>query len=340
MNVATTTILELCAGVGMLGEGFAAGLRHIGRTPRVMGYVERDAYAAAALLARMASKALEPAPVWAGNLEDVRWERWAGAVDCVLAGFPCQPHSHAGSRKGTDDSRWIWPAITDCIRLVRPSIVWLENVAGLRSSGGMAPVLADLAALGFRVEWDSVRASDVGASHQRERVFILAYSERNGRNAWWSEQPGREQRGTDADGAGCAFHRTGSVDDSNGSERWPLRIGGSGCQQGPHGEREEDCRAGIAGSACMGDATRQRLGETRDCGGAQHAGTGEHGAELAKPGCLRTGEDEPQSVAECSHPADDCACCSIVADAGQQRSEGREQHGTHVADGRTDGFTI
>lgn len=174
--MAATTILELCAGVGMLGEGIAAGLRHIGRTPRVVGYVERDAYAAAVLLARMASKALEPAPVWAGNLEAVRWERWAGAVDCLVAGFPCQPHSMAGSRKGTDDARWIWPAIADCIRVVRPGLVVLENVSGLRSSGGMAPVLADLAALGFRVEWDSVRASDVGAAHQRERVFILAVS--------------------------------------------------------------------------------------------------------------------------------------------------------------------
>jgi DNA (cytosine-5)-methyltransferase 1 len=138
----------------------------------------------------MESKALEPAPVWAGNLEAVRWEQFAGFVDVVAAGFPCQPHSHAGSRKGTDDARWIWPAIADCIRVVRPGIVYLENVAGLRSSGGMAPVLADLAALGFRVEWDSIRASDVGASHQRERVFILAYSERNGWNARRTEQPG------------------------------------------------------------------------------------------------------------------------------------------------------
>lgn len=174
MNVVRT--LELCAGVGMLSEGIHAGLRHFGFTPRSVGYVERDAYAAATLLARMEAQALEPAPVWAGNLEDVRWQQWHGAVDCVAAGFPCQPHSMAGSRKGTDDTRWIWPAITECIRIVRPWLVVLENVSGLRSSGGMSAVLADLATLGFRVEWDSIRASDVGASHQRERVFIVAYS--------------------------------------------------------------------------------------------------------------------------------------------------------------------
>lgn len=174
MNVVRT--LELCAGVGMLSEGIHAGLRHLGFAPRAVGYCERDAYAAAVLLARMEAQAVEPAPVWAGNLQDVRWESFAGAVDCIAAGFPCQPHSMAGSRKGTDDERWIWPAIADCIRVVRPWLVVLENVAGIRSSGGLAPVLADLAALGFRVEWDSIRASDVGASHQRERVFIVGYS--------------------------------------------------------------------------------------------------------------------------------------------------------------------
>lgn len=175
MNVVRT--LELCAGVGMLGEGLHAGIRHLGGVARSVGYVERDAYAAALLLERMEEQALEPAPVWAGNLQDVRWEQWHGSVDCVLAGFPCQPHSMAGSRKGTDDDRWIWPAIADCIRRIEPGFVFLENVSGLRSSGGFAPVLADLAALGFRVEWDSLRASDVGASHQRERVFILGVAD-------------------------------------------------------------------------------------------------------------------------------------------------------------------
>lgn len=179
MNVVRT--LELCAGVGMLGEGLHAGIRYLGGTARAVGYCERDAYAASILLARMEDEALEPAPVWAGNLEDVRWEQFHGAVDCVLAGFPCQPHSMAGSRKGTDDQRWIWPAIADAVLAIRPGIVFLENVSGLRSSGGFAPVLADLAALGFAIEWDSVRASDLGASHQRERVFILSYRPEFGR---------------------------------------------------------------------------------------------------------------------------------------------------------------
>ena len=245
----------------MLGEGIAAGLRAIGRKPRVLGYVERDAYAASVLLARMESKALEPAPVWAGNLEAVRWEQFTGFVDVVAAGFPCQPHSHAGSRKGTDDHRWIWPAIAECIRVVRPGIVYLENVAGLRSSGGMAPVLADLAALGFRIEWDSIRASDVGASHQRERVFILGYSERNGWNSRWPEQQGRKQRGANAHCAGGAVgyprlqhidlqqrceraehQRTGCVMADSGSARSAPRVSGSDAGNKGNAGIALDCR--------------------------------------------------------------------------------------------------
>ncbi|MBN3005610.1 DNA cytosine methyltransferase [Chromobacterium alkanivorans] len=169
------TTLGLCAGVGMLDLGVQLALEHLGRPARALGYVERDAFAASSLLARMEDAALEPAPVWAGNLQDVRWERWAGCVDGILAGFPCQPHSMAGNRAGTEDDRWTWPHIVDCLRLVRPGFAFLENVSGLRSSGGLDAVLSDLAALGFTVEWDSIRAADVDAGHQRERVFILAY---------------------------------------------------------------------------------------------------------------------------------------------------------------------
>lgn len=169
------TTLGLCAGVGMLDVGVQLALKYLGRTSRAVGYVERDAYAAACLLARMEDQALEPAPIWAGNLQDVRWGRWAGCVDGILAGFPCQPHSMAGNRAGTDDDRWTWPYIVDCLRLVRSGFAFLENVSGLRSSGGLDAVLSDLAALGFNAVYDSIRAADVDAGHQRERVFILAY---------------------------------------------------------------------------------------------------------------------------------------------------------------------
>lgn len=175
-------ILSLCSGVGMLDEGVCLAVPGA----RTVCYVERESGAAALLLARMGDKALEPAPVWCGNLEDLDVGPWALAVDCLTAGFPCQPHSQAGARKSTEDERWIWPAIADIIRRilaardaageVRPFYVFLENVRGLLTSGdggALAQVLADLALMGFDAEWGLLSAASVGATHQRERIFIL-----------------------------------------------------------------------------------------------------------------------------------------------------------------------
>lgn len=370
--MADTTIIGLCSGVGMLEEGIAAGLRYLGRKPRVLCHVERDAYAASVLLARMEVKAMEPSPVWVGNLEDVRWEQFAGAVDIVSAGFPCQPHSMAGSRKGTDDDRWIWPAIADCIRRVGPGIVLLENVPGLRSSGGFAPVLTDLAALGFRIEWDSVRASDVGASHQRERVFVMAYKPEHRRTQGRAESSGIIRR-SDAAECGCA------MDDTNGSKRRQGGIGGSCCEQRPDGKRKADCGVGVSGAALlddpasarhyregkrtaawqcsgeclpcegcenMGNTPSERRREARQCCGARESGACEYGAELADAGCMQrqTGyeHDRPDSPEDSKRKGDDRTpdYRGIMADTSQPRPEGREQHGTYVADGRTDEFTI
>lgn len=166
------TCLSLFSGVGTLDEGLRLALPGL----RVCGYVEREAYAASVLLARMDDAALEFAPIWCGDIVEFPTEWCAGQVDFISAGFPCQPWSVAGARRGLDDERWLWPAIVRVLKDVRPQWVFLENVPGLLR-GGLGPVLRDLAALGFDVEWTCLRASDVGAPHQRKRVFILAYRE-------------------------------------------------------------------------------------------------------------------------------------------------------------------
>ena len=145
-------VLSLCSGVGMLDEGLCLAVPNA----RVVAYAEREAYAAAVLLARMEDAALEPAPVWCGNLEDVDWSQWAGAVDCVVAGFPCPPVSVAGKRAGTEDERWILPAIMRVVRQVGAGWVFLENVGGLRTANAgreFGEVLRLLAEGGFDVEW-------------------------------------------------------------------------------------------------------------------------------------------------------------------------------------------
>lgn len=162
----------------MLDEGIRLGCEYLGWPFRCMGYCERDAYAASTLLARMEEKSLEPSPVWCGCLKKMDAESMRGAVNLISAGFPCQPHSLAGKRKSTADERWIWPGIVEVIRKIGPEWVFLENVPGLLSSGdgdGFGTVLRDLAESGFDAEWCCVSAAQVGASHKRERVFILAH---------------------------------------------------------------------------------------------------------------------------------------------------------------------
>ena len=197
MNVALPTplrVLSLCSGVGGLDLGLKLAL---GDGCRTVGYVEREAYAAAVLVARMGDKALDEAPIW-DDLTTFDGRPWRGAVDLVLAGFPCQPWSNAGARRGTDDERWLWPLIEKVLREVEPSYVFLENVPGLVSGGGLGQVLGGLASLGFDAEWTVLGAEDIGAPHRRDRVFILAY-----RDLWRTSGDGRQE----------PPHRAGSVGD-------------------------------------------------------------------------------------------------------------------------------
>ncbi len=167
--------LALCAGAG----GLELGLRlALGARYRCVGYVEQEAFAAACLVARMEEEALDPGPLW----DDVRTfdgRPWRGVVDLVTAGFPCQPWSSGGRRRGIADERWIWPDIARVVSEVNPNIVFLENVPGIRR-GGESAVLSDLGSLGFQTVTDCFRASDVGAPMRRTRWFCLAYAKGHG----------------------------------------------------------------------------------------------------------------------------------------------------------------
>lgn len=112
-----------------------------------------------------------------GDITTAGWSPWAGQVDWFTAGWPCQPWSSAGKRKGADDERAIWPAVARAIRDLRPRVVLLENVSRVVVAGELGRALGDLAALRFDAEWRCVRASDIGAPHRRERCFILAVAQ-------------------------------------------------------------------------------------------------------------------------------------------------------------------
>lgn len=107
-----------------------------------------------------------------GDFTYANWELFADTPDILVGGYPCQPFSQAGLRKGSDDERHLWPYIRDAIRVLRPRFTILENVAGHRRLG-FPEVLADLAEDGLHARWVSVRASDAGAPHLRDRLFFL-----------------------------------------------------------------------------------------------------------------------------------------------------------------------
>src|SRR5579884_658546 len=193
--------MALCAGAG---GGELAMRIALGDAYRCVVYVEREAYAAACLVARMADQTLDPAPVW-DDVRTFRGRPWRGTVDLVSAGFPCQPHSSAGKRRHTADERWIWPDIARIVREVEPGWVFLENVPPL-VRGGLDLVLRDLALCGFDAEWDVFSAAQVGAPHIRERLFVLAHAQAGRRELVADpnglrhapDQPQSEPRGTGA----------------------------------------------------------------------------------------------------------------------------------------------
>lgn len=113
-----------------------------------------------------------------GDIATAAWDQLE-PVDILTAGYPCQPFSHAGQRKGTNDERHLWPYVREAVRVLRPRLTVLENVAGHRSLG-FDRVLGDLAEDGLHVWWTSIRASDIGAPHRRERLFIFATPDTSG----------------------------------------------------------------------------------------------------------------------------------------------------------------
>jgi DNA (cytosine-5)-methyltransferase 1 len=114
------------------------------------------------------------------NLGDITTTDWTSVepVDVLAAGTPCQDISYAGRGVGiTKESRsGVFFALVEAARVLRPRLIVLENVAGIVARRpGLDVVLADLARIGFDAEWVCVRASDVGAPHQRRRWFLIAW---------------------------------------------------------------------------------------------------------------------------------------------------------------------
>ncbi|WP_425387599.1 DNA cytosine methyltransferase [Desulfocurvus vexinensis] len=161
--------MALCAGAGGLELGFH--LLFPGEY-RTVCAVERSGHAASAFLAGVEAAGLPLPAVWS-DLHSFAGRPWRGVVDIVSAGYPCQPFSDAGRRRGKDDQRHLWPEVRRIVTEVQPPICFFENVSG-HVRRGLAAVHADLLALGYRIEAGLYSAAECGAPHVRARVFILA----------------------------------------------------------------------------------------------------------------------------------------------------------------------
>ena len=173
----TITHLSLCTGY----EGIGLGLRRVLPDVREIAYVEIEAFAIANLANKIEKGWLDEAPIYT-NLKTFPYRKFRGRVDILSGGFPCQGFSHAGNKKGVDDPRHLFPFIAKGITECRPRIVFLENVEGIISSkthegeSVLQYVLRTLEEMGYRAEAGVFSASEVGAPHQRKRVFILGIS--------------------------------------------------------------------------------------------------------------------------------------------------------------------
>lgn len=140
---------------------------------RTVCAVEWEAYPASVLCARQNDGFLPPFPIW----DDVRTfvgHDWRGVVDVVSGGFPCQDISAAGKGAGIDGERsGMWGEMARIICEVRPRFVFVEN-SPMLTSRGLGRVLGDLASMGFDAKWGVLGAADVGAPHQRDRIWIVA----------------------------------------------------------------------------------------------------------------------------------------------------------------------
>lgn len=157
----TLTFGSLFSGIGGIDLGFErAGMK-------CLWQAEIDAYAVSVLNKRF------PNVTQLGNVKNIDWGL-VEAPDVVCGGYPCQPFSYAGFRKGEQDERNLWPIMLKCVSVLRPRYVVLENVPG-HLTLGFGTVLGDLAQIGYDAEWDCVPASSVGAPHRRDRLFVVAY---------------------------------------------------------------------------------------------------------------------------------------------------------------------
>lgn len=154
--------LDLFSGIG----GFALACRMVGGIETV-GFCEREPYAQKVL-----KKHWPDVPI-CNDIHKMKGNDY-GTIDLITGGFPCQPYSLAGERRGNEDDRALWPQMLRVISEARPAWVLGENVVGLLSMG-FQEIRTDLESLGYSVGCAVIPAHSKDAPHKRDRVWILCH---------------------------------------------------------------------------------------------------------------------------------------------------------------------
>lgn len=240
-------ILSLCSGIG----GLELGIRLAEPGARTVCYVELETYAATILVARMADKALDRAPIW-DSVFTFDGRPWRGKVDCVTGGFPCTPHSVAGKKRGRDDDRNLWPQFVRIVGEVSPSVCFFENVPNLLNTM-FSDVCENLWGMGYRIEAGIFSAAEVGAPHLRKRLFIMAHRDSEHDDGCRDGRTGRRLESPDGCGAVANCDRA--------------RLNGERISRIP----DEDATCGNNSDGRSGKAVADSAGDGRDEGRAEPA---------------------------------------------------------------------
>jgi DNA (cytosine-5)-methyltransferase 1 len=280
-------ILGLCAGFG----GLEIAVEELTGEP-VAYLAEIDRYAAQILAHH------HPDIPNLGDITSYDWTELLGQVDIICAGFPCQDISNAGHRKGIDGEKsGVWRNVADAIRVLRPRLVFLENVSAI-ARRGLDRVLGDLAAIGYDARWMCFRASEVGAAHHRDRWFCVAFPS--------ADAPGAGLEGGDGQPA---------REDVAPVERGRLALAGGTPSEGDAADSEGQRRS----EGCPEPAGQQRTlyalagGRSASPADPHRRGQQEHGQLHAERDTLR--EPSPPHAHGC--------CTPSPADSHRLRRQGR-----------------
>ena len=238
------TVISFCSGYG----GIERGLELEGFEHRVIAYVEIEAYCVANLVAKMESGELAPAPIYT-DLKTFPSELFRDAVDIITGGYPCQPFSAAGKRLGEKDPRHLWPYIREHIYTIQPARVFLENVEG-HISMGLSSVISDLEEDSYGATWGIFSAREVGAPHQRKRVYILGYSQHDGSLAT-TERGSIEEASADIEeGQESSCESEGASQSHSSGDLQAGKLADTRCSASAEGQQQAELRpTGISESS-------------------------------------------------------------------------------------------